>query len=104
MPKITFIGAGSFGFTRTLVRASLDLPSVGAIQITLMDIHADRLKWSRRCRAAHRRRRPLPRYRRHYPRPGRSVARGRLCDRHHPGGATEVWRHDIEIPHAMAST
>jgi alpha-galactosidase len=98
MPKITFIGAGSFGFTRTLVRDLLTFPLLEGSQITLMDIHADRLEWSRR-------------------------AVQRIVDEgHYPAtvvttldrvealrgadyvivtilaGATEVWRHDIEIP------
>jgi alpha-galactosidase len=38
MPKITFIGAGSFGFTRKLVRDVLTFPSLEGATISLMDI------------------------------------------------------------------
>jgi hypothetical protein len=48
MPKITFIGAGSFGFTRTLVRDLLTFPLLEGATICLMDISADRLESSRR--------------------------------------------------------
>ena len=47
MPKITFIGAGSFGFTRTLVRDLLTFPLLEGSTLCLMDINADRLEWSR---------------------------------------------------------
>ncbi|MCB0152918.1 MAG: alpha-glucosidase/alpha-galactosidase, partial [Caldilineaceae bacterium] len=48
MPKITFIGAGSFGFTRTLVRDLLTFPLLEGSTLCLMDIDAKRLEWSRR--------------------------------------------------------
>ena len=44
MKKITFIGAGSFGFTRTLARDLLTFPAFSDCQITLMDIDAVRLE------------------------------------------------------------
>lgn len=47
MPKITFIGAGSFGFTRKLVRDVLTFPRLAASTIVLMDIDPDRLDYSR---------------------------------------------------------
>lgn len=43
MKKITFIGAGSFGFTRTLVKDILTFPAFADCVITLMDIDDDRL-------------------------------------------------------------
>lgn len=43
MPKITFIGAGSFGFTRALVRDILTFPALKDSEIALMDIDAERL-------------------------------------------------------------
>ena len=42
--KITFIGAGSFGFTRGLVRDLLTFPAFADAEIALMDIHAERLE------------------------------------------------------------
>lgn len=41
--KITFIGAGSFGFTRTLVKDILTFPALADSTITLMDINDERL-------------------------------------------------------------
>lgn len=43
MKKIAFIGAGSFGFTRTLVRDILTFPAFQDAEIALMDIDRDRL-------------------------------------------------------------
>ena len=98
MPKITFIGAGSFGFTRTLVRDLLTFPLLEGSTICLMDISAERLESSRRAVQ-------------------RIVDEGKYpatvvttLDRVEAlkgadyvivtilAGATEVWRHDIEIP------
>jgi alpha-galactosidase len=47
MTKIAFIGAGSFGFTRSLVRDVLTFPLMESATIALMDIDADRLEYSR---------------------------------------------------------
>ena len=41
--KFAFIGAGSFGFTRSLVRDILSFPAFADAEIALMDIHAERL-------------------------------------------------------------
>ncbi|MBQ0104724.1 MAG: alpha-galactosidase [Armatimonadetes bacterium] len=43
MKIITFIGAGSFGFTRSLVRDLLTFPAFADAEIRLMDINAERL-------------------------------------------------------------
>lgn len=43
MAKITFIGAGSFGFTRGLVRDILTFPALAGSTICLMDIDDERL-------------------------------------------------------------
>lgn len=43
MTKIAFIGAGSFGFTRNLVRDILSFPALADATIALMDIDSDRL-------------------------------------------------------------
>ena len=43
MPKIVFIGAGSLGFTRRLVRDTLKYPLLAGSEIALVDINRDRL-------------------------------------------------------------
>lgn len=45
MKKITFIGAGSFGFTRNLVKDILSFPAFADCTITLMDIDELRLNY-----------------------------------------------------------
>lgn len=45
MAKIAFIGAGSFGFTRGLVRDILTFPALADSTIALMDIDAERLSF-----------------------------------------------------------
>lgn len=47
MPKIVFIGAGSIGFTRGLVRDLLTFPLLKDSHIALMDIDEDRLEMAR---------------------------------------------------------
>lgn len=48
MPKIAFIGAGSFGFTRALVRDILTFPALADSTIALMDIDDERLDFAKR--------------------------------------------------------
>ena len=48
MVKIAFIGAGSFGFTRNLVKDILTFPLLEASEIALMDIDEDRLSYIKR--------------------------------------------------------
>ena len=48
MTKITFIGAGSFGFTRKLVKDVLTFPLLENAHICLMDIDAERLDFANR--------------------------------------------------------
>jgi hypothetical protein len=48
MAKITFIGAGSLGFTRGLVRDVLTFPLLKDATITLMDINAERLEFAQK--------------------------------------------------------
>ena len=45
MAKITFIGAGSFEFSRTLVRDILTFPRLADATICLMDIDTERLRF-----------------------------------------------------------
>jgi alpha-galactosidase len=98
MAKITFIGAGSFGFTRNLVRDVLTFPLLQDATLCLMDINTERLAYIKRAVE-------------------RIVAEG-----HYPAkieattdraealkgadavvctilaGGVQVWRYDVEIP------
>ena len=98
MTKIAFIGAGSLGFTRGLVRDLLTFPLLRDATISLMDIDAERLDFAYR---SVRRIVEMGNY------PAQVEAtmeraealRGAdavLCTI--LAGGTEVWRHDIEIP------
>ena len=48
MTKITFIGAGSLGFTRGLVRDMMTFPLLKDAQLCLMDVNRERLEFSRK--------------------------------------------------------
>jgi len=98
MTKIAFIGAGSLGFTRALVRDVLTFPLLQDATLTLMDLSAERLEFAHK---SVQRIIELGEY------PARVEAtmdrvealRGAdvvLCTI--LVGSTEVWRHDIEIP------
>lgn len=98
MPKITFIGAGSFGFTRNLVRDVLTFPLMTGATICLMDINAERLRSSKLA---------VERIVREGGYPARVEAtqeRSVALDGADYvivtilAGALDVWRHDIEIP------
>jgi len=45
MAQVTFIGAGSFGFTRTLVKDILTFPATRDAKLVLMDIDEERLEY-----------------------------------------------------------
>lgn len=98
MPKITFIGAGSFGFTRTLVRDVLTFPLLERSTICLMDIDPQRLEFSRR--AVQR----IVDEGSHLAKVETTLNRqDALKDADYVmvtilAGATDIWRHDIEIP------
>ena len=98
MTKITFIGAGSLGFTRELVRDILTFPLLENATLSLMDIDPERLDFARRSIE-------------------KIIALGKYpakveatLDRVEAlkgadvvlttilAGGTDVWRHDIEIP------
>ncbi len=98
MAKIAFIGAGSFGFTRTLVKDILTFPLMQDATLALMDIDPERLEFSTRA---------VQRIVREGKYPARVVATQDrrealegadavlctiLC------GDVDVWRYDIEIP------
>jgi alpha-galactosidase len=98
MTKITFIGAGSLGFTRGLVRDILTFPLLQDATISLMDIDAERLAWAKK---------GVEKIIAAKSSPAKVEA---TLDRHAAlksadvvlttilAGSTEVWRHDIEIP------
>ena len=48
MPKIVFIGAGSLGFTRGLVRDILTFPLLENAELALVDVNRERLNFARR--------------------------------------------------------
>ena len=98
MKKFCFIGAGSFGFTRTIVRDLFTFPCFQDAHIALMDINPERLDYIYRCcekiKAAM----------------GVSATITATTDRVEAlkdadgvvctvfNGDIDVWRHDIEIP------
>lgn len=47
--KVAFIGSGSFGFTRTVMKDILTFPRLADAEIALMDIDPERLELSRLC-------------------------------------------------------
>lgn len=47
MAKLVFIGAGSLGFTRGLVRDCLTFPGMRDAHFALVDVHAGRLEMAR---------------------------------------------------------
>src|SRR5512140_713629 len=98
MTKIAFIGAGSLGFTRELVRDILTFPLLTDAELALMDIDPERLDFSKRTvlklveagkypatvSATLDRVEALR---------GADVVLTTIL-----AGSTDVWRHDIEIP------
>jgi alpha-galactosidase len=98
MTKITFIGAGSFGFTRTLVRDILTFPRLADATLCLMDIDPMRLEYITRA---------VQRIVREGKYPAKVVSttdrRAALAGSHAVmctilAGGISVWRKDIEIP------
>jgi len=98
MVKIVFIGAGSLGFTRGLVRDILTFPLMRDAEIALVDINAERLNFARRaCEKII----ALGNYpakvlattdRREVLKGASAVLVTILC------GNTRIWQHDILIP------
>ena len=98
MKKFAFIGAGSVGFTRTIVRDLFTFPAFQDAEIALMDINAERLEYIRRC---------CEKIKASMGVEAKIVATtdrtealkgadGVLCTVFN--GDIDVWRHDIEIP------
>ncbi len=98
MTKIAFVGAGSFGFTRLLIRDILTYPLLHDATLALMDIDSERLEFAERAA------------RLIIEKSGRPATVTATTDRATAlegadavivtilAGGTDVWRHDIEIP------
>jgi alpha-galactosidase len=98
MTKITFIGAGSLGFTGELVRDVLTFPLLEGATISLMDINAERLAWAKKgveklIAAGNRPAKVEASLDRAEALKDADVVLTTIL-----AGSTEVWRHDIEIP------
>jgi alpha-galactosidase len=98
MTKITFIGAGSLGFTGELVRDILTFPLLEDATLTLMDINTERLEWAKKgveklIAAGDRPAKVEATLDRAEALKGADVVLTTIL-----AGSTEVWRHDIEIP------
>ena len=98
MTKITFIGAGSLGFTHELVRDILTFPLLEDATISLMDIDPERLEWAKKgvdklVAAGNRPAKVEATLDRVEALKGANVVLTTIL-----AGSTEVWRHDIEIP------
>ena len=98
MAKVVFIGAGSFGFTRNLVRDLLTFDNLNSTEIALVDINRQRLNFARRaCQKL-------------VDQGGYRATVTAITDRREVlkgadavcvtilRGATSVWQHDILIP------
>ena len=98
MKKIAFIGAGSFGFTRTLVKDILSFPALSDCTLALMDINDERLSMIKMA---------VERIVKEGSYPARVIATkdraealkdadGVVCTI--LAGGVQIWRSDIEIP------
>ncbi|MBM3276887.1 MAG: alpha-galactosidase [Candidatus Handelsmanbacteria bacterium] len=98
MAKVVFIGAGSFGFTRGLVRDLLTFPRLADAQIALVDINKQRLDFARRAcqkiidQGKYQAKLVCASDRRQVLEGADAVMVTILC------GSTRVWQHDILIP------
>src|SRR5512133_750507 len=98
MTKITFIGAGSLGFTGELVRDILTFPLLEDATISLIDINVERLAWEKKgveklIAAGKRPAKVEATLDRAEALRGADVVLTTIL-----AGSTDVWRHDIEIP------
>jgi len=99
MTKITFIGAGSLEFTRSLVRDILTFPPLlQDSTICLMDIDPERLDWSRQMVER------IVQMGKYPAKVETTLERAEALKNADVvmvtilAGGTEIWRHDIEIP------
>ncbi|MCM8814910.1 MAG: alpha-galactosidase [Candidatus Omnitrophica bacterium] len=97
-PKICFIGAGSLGFTRGLVRDLLTFETMRDAHITLMDIDSERLSFAKQAvdRIVELGKYPATVEATLDRKEALKDANAVLCTI--LVGGTNVWRHDIEIP------
>ncbi|MCM8822794.1 MAG: alpha-galactosidase [Candidatus Omnitrophica bacterium] len=97
-PKICFIGAGSLGFTRGLVRDLLTFETMQDAHITLMDIDSERLSFAKQAvdRIVELGKYPATVEATLDRKEALKDANAVLCTI--LVGGTNVWRHDIEIP------
>jgi alpha-galactosidase len=98
MTRITFIGAGSYGFTRELARDILTFPLLSDATLVLMDIDPERLEFAQKSvqriiELGHYPARVEATLDRAEALKGADVV---LCTI--LAGGVNVWRHDIEIP------
>ncbi|MBA4383396.1 MAG: alpha-glucosidase/alpha-galactosidase [Anaerolinea sp.] len=98
MTKITFIGAGSLGFTSELVRDLMTFPLLEGATLSLMDIDPERLAWAKKkvekmIAAGKRPAKVEATLNRAEALKGADVVLTTIL-----AGSTDVWRHDIEIP------
>ena len=98
MTRIAFIGAGSFGFTRSLVRDILTFPSLQDATLVLLDINKERLKYITQAvnLIVEKGRYPAKVVSTLDRREALKGADAAICTI--LAGDVEVWRHDIEIP------
>jgi alpha-galactosidase len=96
--KIAFIGAGSFGFTRSLVRDILSFPALSDCTLALMDIDDDRLSFIKQA---------VDKIVAAGNYPAKVIATKDRAEALKDAdgvvitilqGGVQVWRHDIEIP------
>lgn len=98
MAKVVFIGAGSFGFTRGLVRDLLTFPLLADAEIALVDVDKQRLDFARRAcqkiidQGQYPAKLVCTSDRREVLEGADAVMVTILC------GSTSVWQHDILIP------
>jgi len=98
MAKIVFIGAGSFGFTRGLVKDVLTFPLLENAELALVDINRERLSFARRAcqkivdQGNYPAKVTATMDRREALKGADAVLVTILC------GSTNVWQHDILIP------
>jgi alpha-galactosidase len=98
MTKITFIGAGSLGFTHELVRDILTFPLLQDATLSLMDLNAERLEWAKKgvdklVSAGNHPAKVEATLDRVEALTGADFVLTTIL-----AGSTDVWRHDIEIP------
>ncbi|MCX6065540.1 MAG: alpha-galactosidase [Chloroflexi bacterium] len=98
MTKIAFIGAGSLGFTSTLVRDILTFPLLRDAHISLMDINSERLDFAKTAVEKIITEGQYPATVSASLDRVEALANADVVLTTILSGSTEVWRHDIEIP------